>query len=72
MRGLDPVAAGMLTRERDPARPRPTRRTGCSWRSSVAADVKPPKRKEPRYTPLSASARTGRTRSPGCCATIPS
>jgi hypothetical protein len=52
IRGLDPVGAGMLTRdeiarcERDPkARLRIAR--------SVAADVKPPKRKEPRYTPLS-------------------
>jgi uncharacterized protein len=52
VRGLDPVGAGMLTREeiargeRDPA-------TRLKLSRSVAADVKPPKRKEPRYTPLS-------------------
>ncbi|MFO1074847.1 MAG: cell cycle transcriptional regulator TrcR [Geminicoccaceae bacterium] len=52
IRGLDPVGAGMLTRdeiarcERDP-------KTRLKIAKSVAADVKPPKRKEPRYTPLS-------------------
>jgi uncharacterized protein len=52
VRGLDPVGAGMLTRqeiargERDPA-------ARLKLSRSVAADVKPPKRKEPRYTPLS-------------------
>jgi hypothetical protein len=51
-RGLDPVGAGMLTRaeiarcEQDPkARLRISR--------SVSVDQKRPKRKEPRYTPLS-------------------
>src|SRR3712207_9549244 len=52
IRGLDPIGAGMLTRgelercEKDPkARLRLAR--------SVAGEIKPPKRKEPRYTPLS-------------------
>jgi hypothetical protein len=52
IRGLDPVGAGMLTRdeirraEQDP-------KARLKIAKSVAADVKPPKRKEPRYTPLS-------------------
>ena len=52
IRGLDPVGAGMLTRgeiqrcEQDP-------KARLRLAKSVAADVKPPKRKEPRYTPLS-------------------
>ncbi len=52
IRGLDPVGAGMLTRdeikrcEADP-------KARLKIAKSVAADVKPPKRKEPRYTPLS-------------------
>jgi hypothetical protein len=52
IRGLDPVAAGQLERgevercQQDPkARLRLAR--------PAAADVKPPKRREPRYTPLS-------------------
>jgi hypothetical protein len=52
VRGLDPIGAGMLTRgeiqrcEQDP-------KARLRLAKSVAADVKPPKRKEPRYTPLS-------------------
>ena len=52
VRGLDPVGSGMLTRaeiarcEKDP-------KARLMIAKSVASDVKPPKRKEPRYTPLS-------------------
>ncbi len=52
IRGLDPIGQGMLTRaelercQKDP-------KTRLSIAKSVAANVKPPKRKEPRYTPLS-------------------
>jgi hypothetical protein len=52
IRGLDPIGAGMLQRgeiercEKDP-------KARLKLARSVAADVKPPKRKEPRYTPLS-------------------
>lgn len=52
IRGLDPVGAGMLTRaeiqrcEKDP-------KTRLMIARSVAAEIKPPKRREPRYTPLS-------------------
>lgn len=52
IRGLDPVGSGMLTRgeigrcEKDP-------KARLKLARSVAADIKPPKRKEPRYTPLS-------------------
>jgi len=52
VRGLDPVGAGMLTRaeiakgEADP-------KYRLQIAKSVASDVKPLKRREPRYTPLS-------------------
>jgi hypothetical protein len=52
VRGLDPVISGALTREElkrcegDPV-------ARLRMAHSVAQDVKPPKRKEPRYTPLS-------------------
>jgi hypothetical protein len=52
IRGLDPIGAGMLQRgeiercEKDP-------KARLRLAKSIAADVKPPKRKEPRYTPLS-------------------
>ena len=52
IRGLDPVVAGVLTRqeilrcEGDPA-------ARLRMQRSVATGIKPPKRKEPRYTPLS-------------------
>jgi hypothetical protein len=52
VRGLDPMGAGMLTREeirRGEADPK----ARLQLARSVAADIKPPKRKEPRYTPLS-------------------
>jgi hypothetical protein len=52
IRGLDPIGQGMLTRaelercEKDP-------KARLQIAKSVAATVKPPKRREPRYTPLS-------------------
>lgn len=52
VRGLDPVGAGMLARseiQRAEADPK----ARLKLLRSIAADVKPPKRKEPRYTPLS-------------------
>jgi hypothetical protein len=52
VRGLDPVGAGMLTRE-EIARGERDKAARLKLSRSVAADVKPPKRKEPRYTPLS-------------------
>src|SRR5689334_17206713 len=51
-RGADPVNAGMLTRE-EIARCEADKSARLRLAKSVAADVKPPKRKEPRYTPLS-------------------
>jgi hypothetical protein len=51
-RGADPVNAGMLTRE-EIARCEADKNARLRLSKSVAADVKPPKRKEPRYTPLS-------------------
>jgi hypothetical protein len=52
IRGLDPVVAGVLTRQeilRGEADPKVRLR----MQRSVASGIKPPKRKEPRYTPLS-------------------
>jgi hypothetical protein len=52
IRGLDPVVAGVLTRQeilRGEADPKARLR----MQRSVASGIKPPKRKEPRYTPLS-------------------
>ena len=52
IRGLDPIGQGMLTRaelercEKDP-------KSRLAIARSVASTVKPPKRREPRYTPLS-------------------
>jgi len=52
IRGLDPIGQGMLTRaelkrcEQDP-------KARLQIAKSVATTIKPPKRKEPRYTPLS-------------------
>lgn len=51
-RGLDPVGAGMLTRE-EIARCEKDRTARLRLLRSVVADTKRPKRKEPRYTPLS-------------------
>jgi hypothetical protein len=51
-RGADPVAAGMLTRQ-EVARCEQDPKSRLKLARSVAQDVKPPKRKEPRYTPLS-------------------
>jgi hypothetical protein len=52
IRGLDPVGAGMLTRE-EIKRCEQDPKARLKIAKSVAADVKPPKRREPRYTPLS-------------------
>jgi hypothetical protein len=52
VRGLDPVGAGMLTRDelkKGEADPKHRLRLA----KSVASEVKPLKRREPRYTPLS-------------------
>ena len=52
VRGLDPVSQGVLSRqelercEKDP-------KSRLQALHSIADDIKPPKRKEPRYTPLS-------------------
>jgi uncharacterized protein len=52
IRGLDPVAAGQLDRsELERAQKDPKARLRMA--RPAAANVKPPKRKEPRYTPLS-------------------
>ena len=52
VRGLDPVSQGMLTRE-EIARCEKDPKAKLQIAKSVASDVKPPKRKESRYTPLS-------------------
>ena len=52
IRGLDPVVSGTLTRA-EIARCEADRKERLRLSRSVAADVKPNKRKEPRYTPLS-------------------
>ncbi len=52
IRGLDPVGAGMLTRD-EIKRAEADPKARLKIAKSVATDVKPPKRKEPRYTPLS-------------------
>jgi hypothetical protein len=51
-RGADPVNAGMLTRQ-EIARCEADKTARLRLAKSIASDVKPPKRKEPRYTPLS-------------------
>jgi hypothetical protein len=51
-RGLDPVGAGMLTRA-EIARCELDPKSRLKISRSVAVDQKKPKRKEPRYTPLS-------------------
>lgn len=52
IRGLDPIGQGMVTREElDRCQKDPKLRLKIA--KSVAADIKPPKRREPRYTPLS-------------------
>lgn len=52
IRGLDPVVAGTLTRE-EIARCEQDKKARLRMEKSIALDVKQPKRKEPRYTPLS-------------------
>jgi hypothetical protein len=52
IRGLDPIGQGMLSRaELERCQKDPKARLQIA--KSVAANVKPPKRREPRYTPLS-------------------
>jgi uncharacterized protein len=52
IRGLDPVAAGQLSRE-EIARCQQDPKSRLQLARPAAAALKPPKRKEPRYTPLS-------------------
>lgn len=52
VRGLDPVGAGMLTRE-ELARCEADPSARLRLARSIAAEIKLPKRREPRYTPLS-------------------
>ena len=52
VRGLDPVSQGILTRE-ELARCQKDPKARLEPLKSIALDIKPPKRKEPRYTPLS-------------------
>jgi uncharacterized protein len=52
IRGLDPVAGGQLSRE-ELQRCQQDPKAGLRLARPAAADLKPPKRKEPRYTPLS-------------------
>lgn len=52
IRGLDPIGQGMLTRE-ELVRCEKDPKARLSIAKSVASTIKPPKRREPRYTPLS-------------------
>jgi hypothetical protein len=52
VRGLDPVGAGMLTRE-ELARCEADPKAKLQLARSIATEIKLPRRKEPRYTPLS-------------------
>ena len=52
IRGLDPVVAGVLTRQ-EIQRCEVDPKAQLRMQRSVATGIKPPKRKEPRYTPLS-------------------
>ena len=52
IRGLDPIGQGMVTRE-ELERCQKDPKLRLKIAKSVAADIKPPKRREPRYTPLS-------------------
>jgi hypothetical protein len=52
IRGLDPVAGGQLSRE-ELQRCQQDPKARLKLARPAAADLKPPKRKEPRYTPLS-------------------
>lgn len=52
IRGLDPVAGGQLTRE-EIARCQKDPKARLQMARPAAADIKLPKRREPRYTPLS-------------------
>jgi hypothetical protein len=51
-RGQDPIVAGMLTRE-EVARCEADPNARLRMSRSIVADLKPSRRKEPRYTPLS-------------------
>jgi uncharacterized protein len=52
IRGLDPVAGGQLSRE-EIARGQQDPKSRLQLARPAAAALKPPRRKEPRYTPLS-------------------
>lgn len=52
IRGLDPVSGGILTRD-EIARCEKDPKTRLAMLKSIASDIKPPKKKGPRYTPLS-------------------
>jgi hypothetical protein len=52
VRGLDPVGAGMLTRA-ELARCEADPQARLKLAKSIASEIKLPKRREPRYTPLS-------------------
>jgi uncharacterized protein len=52
IRGLDPVAGGQLSRE-EIARCQQDPKSRLQLARPAAAGLKPPRRKEPRYTPLS-------------------
>jgi hypothetical protein len=52
IRGLDPVAGGQLNRD-EIVRCQKDPKSRLALARPVAAAIKPPKRKEPRYTPLS-------------------
>ena len=52
VRGLDPVVQGMLTRG-EIARGEKDQKVRLQIARSIAQTIKPPKKREPRYTPLS-------------------
>ncbi len=52
VRGLDPVVQGMLTRD-EIARGEKDSKIRLQIAKSIAQTIKPPKKREPRYTPLS-------------------
>ena len=52
VRGLDPVVQGMLTRD-EIARGEKDPKARLQIARSIAQTIKPPKKREPRYTPLS-------------------
>ena len=70
IKGYDPISTGQLTREEiAAAEANPQRR--CNWRRRKRACPSSRSRAAPA-TPRFHAGRTVRTRSSGCCATIPS